>query len=223
MKNDGTQTSREVQVSSSPAEHLHDQTMDQSIDDHSANMSHSMHDHAKDHGGQHGHVNHSGHEQIFRQRFWVCLLLTIPVLLFSPMIQTWFGFSMPEFAGSTLIGPAFAIAIFLYGGLPFLQMAVPEIQNRQPGMMLLISLAITVSFVYSLFALVAVPGSGLLLGDGDPDRHHAARSLDGDAQCAPGVGSARRIGEADARHRRTDRRGRQHRNGTGERSSKRAT
>ena len=156
MKNDGTQTSREVQVSSSPAKHTHEPPMD----DRPADMSHSMHDHAKDHDGHGAHVNHSGHEQMFRQRFWVCLLLTIPVLLFSPMIQMWFGFSMPEFTGSTLIGPAFAIAIFLYGGLPFLQMALPEIQNRQPGMMLLISLAITVSFVYSLFALVAVPGSG---------------------------------------------------------------
>ncbi|MCC6803569.1 MAG: heavy metal translocating P-type ATPase, partial [Anaerolineae bacterium] len=116
--------------------------------------------HAMDHGGHGAHIDHAGHEQMFRRRFWVCLVLTIPVLLFSPMIQEWFGFSMPEFTGSTLIGPAFAVVIFLYGGLPFLQMAVPEIQNRQPGMMLLISLAITVAFVYSLFALVAVPGSG---------------------------------------------------------------
>ncbi len=120
-------------------------------------MAHQMDHHG--HGGG-AHVNHAGHEQMFRQRFWVSLVLTIPVLLFSPMIQTWFGFSMPEFTGSNLIGPAFAIAIFFYGGLPFLQMAVPEIRNRQPGMMLLISLAITVAFVYSLFALVAVPGSG---------------------------------------------------------------
>ncbi len=112
------------------------------------------------HGQGGGHVNHAGHEQMFRQRFWVSLVLTIPVLLFSPMIQTWFGFSMPEFTGSSLIGPVFAIAIFFYGGLPFLQMAVPEVQSRKPGMMLLISLAITVSFVYSLFALIAVPGSG---------------------------------------------------------------
>ncbi len=97
---------------------------------------------------------------MFRQRFWVCLVLTVPVLLFSPMIQEWLGFSMPEFTGSALIGPVFAIVIFLYGGIPFLQMALPEIQNRQPGMMLLISLAITVAFVYSLFAAATGTSKG---------------------------------------------------------------
>ena len=115
------------------------------------------------HGGHHehgAHVNHSGHEQMFRRRFWVSLVLTIPVLLFSPMIQEWFGFQMPQFPGSQFVGPAFAIAIFIYGGLPFLQMAVPEVQNRQPGMMTLISLAITTAFAYSLFAVFVLPRSG---------------------------------------------------------------
>ena len=119
------------------------------------------HDHGAEHAGDHGaHVDHTGHEQMFRQRFWVSLLLTIPVLLFSPMLQDWFGFSMPEFTGDRWIGPAFAIAVFLYGGVPFLQMAVPEIRNRQPGMMTLISLAITVAFGYSLFAVFAAPDTG---------------------------------------------------------------
>src|SRR5579864_7773063 len=100
-----------------------------------------------DHTGSGGaHMDHSGHEQMFRRRFWRCLVLTVPVLLFSPMIQTWFGLQMPEFPASQLIGPAFAIVIFLYGGLPFLQMAVPEIRGRAPGMMTLISLAITAAF-----------------------------------------------------------------------------
>jgi Cu2+-exporting ATPase len=97
---------------------------------------------------------------MFRNRFWVSLVLTIPVLLFSPMIQRWFGFSMPQFPGSQWIGPLFAIAIFLYGGVPFLQMMVPEVRNRKPGMMTLISLAISVAFVYSAFALFVAPGSG---------------------------------------------------------------
>jgi Cu2+-exporting ATPase len=97
---------------------------------------------------------------MFRRRFWVSLILTIPVLLFSPMIQAWFGFAMPEFPGSQLIGPTFAVVIFLYGGVPFLQMALPEIQNRKPGMMVLISLAITVAFLYSLFALFVDPMGG---------------------------------------------------------------
>jgi P-type Cu2+ transporter len=121
---------------------------------------HHQHDHADRESQHHGHgVDHTGHEIMFRNRFWVSLLLTIPVLLFSPMIQEWFGFSMPEFTGRDLVGPGFAIVIFLYGGLPFLQMAVPEVQSRKPGMMLLISLAITTAFVYSLFAVFTARGS----------------------------------------------------------------
>ena len=115
-----------------------------------------------DRGSGHGahRVDHTGHEQMFRQRFWANLLLTVPVLLFSPMLQQWLGFSMPEFPGSRWVGPAFAMAIFFYGGLPFLQMAVPELRNRKPGMMTLISLAISVAFVYSVFAVFVSPGSG---------------------------------------------------------------
>jgi Cu2+-exporting ATPase len=117
--------------------------------------------HTADHKPGHGaHVDHTGHEEMFRNRFWVSLLLTVPVLLFSPMIQQWLGFSVPEFPGSQFVGPIFAIAIFFYGGVPFLQMAVPEVRNRKPGMMTLVSLAISVAFVYSLFALFVNPGSG---------------------------------------------------------------
>lgn len=103
--------------------------------------------------------DHHSHEIMFRNRFWICLLLTIPVVLYSPTIQNWFGFSMPTFPGSNLIGPGFAIVIFLIGGVPFLQMAIPEIRERNPGMMTLISLAITVAFGYSLFAVVTDTGS----------------------------------------------------------------
>ncbi len=111
--------------------------------------------------GEHGaHVDHTGHEEMFRKRFWVSLVLTIPVLLFSPMLQKWLGFSMPEFPGSRWIGPIFALIIFLYGGVPFIKMAIPELRNRKPGMMTLISLAISVAFVYSFFAIAVAPGSG---------------------------------------------------------------
>ncbi len=135
----------------------------------SAAGQHAMHDaaaHGRDmehagHGEGHAaHVDHTGHEALFRRRFWVCLVLTIPVLLFSPMIQDWFGFRVPEFPGSQWVGPLFAIIIFLYGGIPFLQMAVPEVQTRRPGMMTLISLAITTAFAYSLFAVFVSPTSG---------------------------------------------------------------
>ncbi|TMC48752.1 MAG: heavy metal translocating P-type ATPase, partial [Chloroflexi bacterium] len=106
------------------------------------------------------HVDHSGHEQLFRRRFWVCLVLSIPVLVLSPALQEWLHFSVPAFAGSEWVVTVFAITIFLYGGVPFLQMAVPEIQNRQPGMMTLISLAISVAFIYSLATLFVSVGMG---------------------------------------------------------------
>jgi len=126
---------------------------------------HKMHPDSGEHGGHEGHsgsgdhedhsahVDHTGHEQMFRKRFWVSLILSIPVLLYSPMVQSWFGFSMPEFTGSQLIVPVLSIFIFFYGGWPFLTMAVPEVKNRKPGMMTLISLAITVAFVYSIGAM----------------------------------------------------------------------
>jgi P-type Cu2+ transporter len=99
-------------------------------------------------------ADHSGHEDMFRRRFWVSLVLSIPVLAYSPMLQEWLRFEAPPFPGSGAIEPVFAVIVFLYGGLPFLRMAVPELRNRQPGMMTLISLAITVAFVYSLASLL---------------------------------------------------------------------
>jgi len=99
------------------------------------------------------HIDHSGHEAMFRRRFWVSTLLSVPVLLFSPFIQQTLRFRTPEFPGSSWITPLFAVVVFGYGGLPFLRMAVPELRSRRPGMMMLISLAISVAFVYSLAAL----------------------------------------------------------------------
>lgn len=145
------------------AEHAqHGRDMPPDGHDHHAHHGHTMtpmadaahHDHEMEHAGGHAaHADHTGHEEMFRRRFWVCLLLSIPVLLYSPMLQEWFGFTMPAFPGSEWIAPLFAVIIFVYGGLPFLDMARPELQNRQPGMMMLISLAITVAFVYSVAAL----------------------------------------------------------------------
>ncbi|WP_436901732.1 heavy metal translocating P-type ATPase [Halovenus halobia] len=101
---------------------------------------------------------HVGHEQLFRRRFFVSTLLSIPVLLYSETLQSWLGFSVPAFPGSEWINPVFAVVVFAYGGVPFLQMAVPELKDRAPGMMTLISMAISVAFVYSL-ASVLFPAS----------------------------------------------------------------
>jgi Cu2+-exporting ATPase len=137
-------------------EHLASGTEDETHDihqGHSAPDKHAGHQAQDEHGGQNGHhVDHAGHENMFRQRFWVSLVLSIPVLLFSPSIQGWLNFSMPEFVGNRWITPLFGVIVFIYGGLPFLKMAVPEIKNRKPGMMTLISLAISVAFIYSLGA-----------------------------------------------------------------------
>src|SRR5258706_9631164 len=114
-----------------------------------------------DKSGEHAqHVDHSGHEDMFRKRFWISLLLSIPVLLYTPMLQMWFGIRMPEFADSQWVMPLFSIIVFVYGGVPFIQMAVPEVRNRQPGMMTLISLAISVSFIYSLATTFVNLGEG---------------------------------------------------------------
>lgn len=133
-----------------------------STDEHTNHQtSHHSHDHSTMNHNHHGHgTDHSGHELMFRNRFWVSTMLTIPVLLFSPMIQMWLGFTMPEFWGSEWIAPFFGVIIFLYGGLPFLGMAIPEIRQRTPGMMTLISLAIMVAFSYSSFSALVGFGEG---------------------------------------------------------------
>lgn len=134
----------------------HTTSVDQA--DHAGHKTHAEHGAHDEHAGHGAHVDHTGHEEMFRRKFWVSLLLSIPVLLYSPSLQIWLGFTMPVFPGSAWITPVFAIIVFVYGGLPFLQMAVPELRNRQPGMMTLISLAISVAFVYSLAALF-LPGN----------------------------------------------------------------
>jgi Cu2+-exporting ATPase len=86
---------------------------------------------------------------MYRRRFWLALILTIPVLLFSEMIQHWFNYSLPEFRGDHLVAPLFGTIVFLYGGSVFLTGGWQELRARKPGMMLLISLAIVVAFIAS--------------------------------------------------------------------------
>lgn len=134
----------------------HDMTRRAAADSsaHAGRDAHAGHDEPAGHGA---HTDHSGHEQMFRKRFWVSLVLSIPVLLYSQGLQMLLGFSMPAFPASQWIAPAFSVIVFAYGGLPFLQMAVPELKNRQPGMMTLISLAICVALIYSV-ATLFLPG-----------------------------------------------------------------
>src|ERR1043165_9797814 len=142
---------------------MHDGHAGHSMADHSA---HDMQTHEASQTTTNGHTehvhhtDHSGHEQMFRSRFWGSLLLSVPVLLFNSMIQEELGFRIPSFVGSEWIPFIFALIVFVYGGIPFIQMAVPEIQNREPGMMTLISLAISVALVYSVAAQIFGLGEG---------------------------------------------------------------
>ena len=137
-------------------EHLnhtqHDNHQSSVIED--SNEDHSGHENHESQEGHEGHVDHAGHENMFRRRFWISTLLSIPVLIFSPAVQSFLSYSVGDFPGSTWITPIFAVIIFIYGGIPFIQMAVPEVKKRAPGMMTLISLAIGVAFIYSLAALI---------------------------------------------------------------------
>ena len=108
------------------------------------------HDAQAAHNEHTGHDKHEGHSpEMFRDRFWWSLILSIPVVFFSEMVQEWFGYTAPEFPGSDWITAALGTAIFVFGGTPFLKGAIREIQDRQPGMMLLIGMAITVALATS--------------------------------------------------------------------------
>lgn len=104
----------------------------------------------------HEHDKHAGHNpNMFKQKFWLSLLLTIPTLVFSHTVQSWFGLNF-MFTGSEYIPAIFGTIIFLYGGIVFLKSARGELAARQPGMMTLISMAISVAFVYSLLVTLKI-------------------------------------------------------------------
>ncbi|MCB1015639.1 MAG: heavy metal translocating P-type ATPase, partial [Acidimicrobiales bacterium] len=109
---------------------------------------HGGHARATDHAD---HSTHEGHDpEAFRRKFWLSLALTVPVIVWSEMVQEWLGYTAPDLPGSSLIAPVLGTVVFVYGGQPFLVGAYREIRRRQPGMMLLIAMAITVAFAASL-------------------------------------------------------------------------
>ena len=114
--------------------------------DHNAHAGHPM----DPHGGHGGHDKHAGHDpEAFRRKFWLSLALTVPIVLTSHMVMDWFGYSL-DFPGMRWVGPVLGSIVFFYGGRPFLAGAVSEVRDRAPGMMLLISMAITVAYAASL-------------------------------------------------------------------------
>jgi Cu2+-exporting ATPase len=108
-------------------------------------------EHGAGHGGGHGgHDRHAGHSvAMFRDRFWLSFLLTLPVIAWSEDPQMWLGYEAPAFPGSDLVPAILGTVVFLYGGLVFLRGGRDELADRKPGMMTLISLAILVAFVTS--------------------------------------------------------------------------
>ncbi len=109
-----------------------------------------MSDEHDGHGEHRGHDKHEGHDpDAFRRLFWWNLLLAIPVLVFSEQVQDWAGYSI-DGAWAAWIAPTIGTVIYLWGGQPFLNGARRELADRQPGMMLLIALAITVAFASSM-------------------------------------------------------------------------
>lgn len=109
-----------------------------------------------------GHDRHEGHSvEMFRRRFWLTLVLTVPTLAWSPMLQQWFGFATPVFPGSRFVPALFGTLVFLYGGSVFLTGAWRELSDRKPGMMTLIALAISVAFAFSVAVTLGYPGMDL--------------------------------------------------------------
>src|SRR3989442_11886595 len=108
---------------------------------------------------QGGHDKHAGHSpEMFRNRFFVSLVLTLPILYYEHLFQQWFGYRAVQFPGSAWIPPVLAIVIFCYGGWPFVQGARRELAARQPGMMTLVALAISVAFTYSIAVSLGLQG-----------------------------------------------------------------
>mgnify|MGYP001561662639 FL=1 len=124
------------------------ENMDHSKMDHSQPMDHSQHKEAgKDE--KELHSKHEGHSvEMFKRKFYISLFLTVPVLILSPIIQQFLGFSL-RFSGDAIVLFVYSSVVFFYGGFPFLKGSFNELKYNMPAMMTLISLAIIVAYFYS--------------------------------------------------------------------------
>ena len=146
-------------------EHHQQQEMDHGNMDHSklpagkAGMDHSKmkHDHGSIPMGMAGHDHHKMMIADFKKRFWVSLILTIPVLILSPMIQGFFGYSL-SVPGNPYVLMALSSVIYFWGGWPFLKGFITEIKKKGPGMMTLIAMAISVAYFYSTATVFGLKG-----------------------------------------------------------------
>ncbi|MDP4549618.1 heavy metal translocating P-type ATPase [Alkalihalobacillus macyae] len=128
-------------------------------------MEHSNHEHQNDqssshneHGAEHDHSSHHAHMvEDFKKRFYISLLVTLPVLILSPMLQGFVNLDL-RFTGDMYILFVLSTFIFFYGGWPFLTGAWSELKEKNPGMMTLIGLAIVVAYVYSSLTVFGLSG-----------------------------------------------------------------
>ncbi len=129
-------------------------------------MDHSNSGKNDDHEEHQGHEGHSNHHAMmvrdFRKRFWISLALSIPILLLSPIIQDFLrssiGLVIPGFTGDKYLLFAFSTVVFFYGGWPFLKGIIDELREKNPGMMTLIAVAITVAYGYSSLVVFGLEG-----------------------------------------------------------------
>lgn len=145
-------------------EHSHKHSHDHSGEENKEHHNHHNHDH-------HNHEDHKGHSchdlsntdhhkmmiEDYKKRFYLSLILTIPVLILSPLIQSFLNFSF-TFTGDKYVLFLFSSIIFFYGGWPFLKGLYDEVSNKNPGMMTLIAIAITVAYVYSSAVVFGLKG-----------------------------------------------------------------
>ncbi len=164
MKHDHSQMDHSMHMGHNHGDIADSKEMDHSMhmDHEHGGMDHSMHmDH--EHGGmdhsmhmdhEHGGMDHSMHMGNFKQKFWLSLILAIPVILFSPMMGMEFPFQI-TFPGSDWLVLILATILFIYGGQPFLSGAKMELKQKSPAMMTLIAMGITVAYIYSVYSFIA--------------------------------------------------------------------
>ena len=119
------------------------------VDTHAEHTDHDAHGGHEAHGGHGGHHGHGDHVAQFRRLFWIMLVLAVPVVGLSPMFADLLGYSIPNVPGLSWVAPLLGTVMYVWGGRPFLTGGLSEIRSRAPGMMLLISLGITVALLSS--------------------------------------------------------------------------
>ncbi len=153
------QDSNESQIHKDHQMHHHEQSDHEMHKDHEMHHGHEHSEHQSHHGHHNHHDHHAHMVADFQRRFWISLIITVPVLLLSPMIQSFLGIrEVLQFPGELYVLFLFSSALFFYGGFPFLKGIYEELKSARPGMMTLIALAISVAYFYSSAVVFGLAG-----------------------------------------------------------------